>query len=382
MNERRNEEGKKYRQSKRDAMGDAAYKASESLKRKQRRGRTRVPVIAPAVAVEISVSGTDTTEPEPEVPVVALDVLESNTDTLDDIYKAKLSLAESKGHTIKRSSVETSYNRLKRIHKMMFNEPMTKFDWTKDTTKVSKFIDTSIVWKSDESKIQQFQSLASILKVIKDYDKEYKFYSKRSIKMRNKKTTIDDDNLLTEHEEKNMVPWKEIKKIQPKDVRDAALIGIYTLIPPRRLDYRLMRITDHDTGLDDDYNYVVLNKRNNPTKFIFTNYKTSSTFGKQEFPVPRALASVLKTYIEGNGFAINDYLFGKSPTEPYKSFSTQVSEVFKKYTSKSISVNMLRHSYITWFLQKKNLSLTDKKIVATAMGHSITMQDKYNRINL
>jgi integrase len=126
----------------------------------------------------------------------------------------------------------------------------------------------------------------------------------------------------------------------------------------------------------------VLNKRNNPTKLIFTNYKTSSTFGKQEFPVPRALASVLKTYIEGNGFAINDYLFGKSPSEPYKSFSTQVSEVFKKYTSKNISVNMLRHSYITWYLKNKTLSIADKKKVATAMGHSITMQAKYDRVNL
>jgi len=259
---------------------------------------------------------------------------------------------------------------------------MTKFDWTKDTTKVSKFIDTSIVWKSDESKIQQFQSLASILKVIKDYDKEYKFYSRRSIEMRTKKTTTDDDNLLTEREEENMIPWKEIKKIQPKDVRDAALIGIYTLIPPRRLDYRVLRITDHDTGLDDAYNYVVLNKRNNPTKLIFTNYKTSSTFGKQEFPVPRSLASVLKTYIEGNGFAINDYLFGKSPSEPYKSFSSQVSDVFKKYTGKQLSVNILRHSFITWYLQKKNLSITDKKGVATAMAHSINMQDKYNRVNM
>jgi len=259
---------------------------------------------------------------------------------------------------------------------------MTGFEWVKDTIDVSKFIDKSDVWKSDESKIQQFQSVASILKVIKDYDKEYKFYSRRSIEMRTKKTTTDDDNLLTEREEENMIPWKDIKKIQPKNIRDAALIGIYTLIPPRRLDYRVLRITDHDTGLDDDFNYVVLNKRNNPTKLIFTNYKTSSTFGKQEFPVPRALASVLKTYIEGNGFAINDYLFGKSPTEPYKSFSTQVSNVFKKYTSKNISVNMLRHSYITWFLQKKNLSLTDKKIVAKSMAHSINMQDKYNRVNM
>ena len=135
---RRNEEGKNYRESKRAAMGDTAYKVEEAFKRKQRRLRAAgVPVITPAVAVEI-----EEPEPEPEVPVVALDVLESNTDTLDDIYEAKLVLAKSKGHTIKRSSVETSYNRLKRIHKMMFNEPMTKFDWTKDTTKVSKFIDT------------------------------------------------------------------------------------------------------------------------------------------------------------------------------------------------------------------------------------------------
>jgi hypothetical protein len=75
-------------------MGDAAYKASEALKRKQRRARAAGLVITPVVAVEIKEP-----EPEPEVPVVA-----SGTDTsLDAIYKAKLVVAESKGHTIKRS---------------------------------------------------------------------------------------------------------------------------------------------------------------------------------------------------------------------------------------------------------------------------------------
>ena len=75
-----------------------------------------------------------------------------------------------------------------------------------------------------------------------------------------------------------------------------------------------------------------------------------------------------------------DFLFGKSKTSPYKSFSSYVTKVFKKYTGKSLSVNLLRHSFISWYL-KKTHSLAEQKVVANKMGHSVMMQLKYNRLD-
>jgi hypothetical protein len=213
--------------------------------------------------------------------------------------------------------------------------------------------------------------------------------------MRKAKDSIDDQNLLTKREKENMLPWAKIKKIKPENAHDDALIGLYTLIPPRRLEYRIMKLTTSEEGLNKNkeglnknkeglnekkFNYLLLNGRGKPIKVIFLNYKTASTFGKQEFLIPRALSGKLKAYITEAGLNDGDFLFGKSKTEAYKSFSSYVTKVFKKYTGKSLSVNLLRHSFISWYL-KKTHSLADQKKIANAMGHGVMMQLKYNRLD-
>ena len=352
MVQTRIDEGKKYRQNRREQMGEEAYKASEARKRRERRHRMAAPV----------------EQPEPD-------------STLDGIYTAKLILAESKGHSIKRSSVESAYNRLKRLHKLLHDTDMTDFKWVKDTTKVSDFIMDSDKWKTQESRIQQFQSLSSILKVVTGYETQYNFYSKKSIEMRNEKTKIDDKNEMTEKEKANMLSWPKIKQIKPTTSHDKAIVGVYVDIPPRRLDYRIMKLTTTSDDLDENFNYIVCN-RDIPKSFIFMNYKTAKTFGRQEFKIPRGLAIKLKAYISETGLTSGDYLFGKTKDAPYVSFSTYVSKIFKKYTDKNLSVNLIRHSFISSFLRKKNLSISDKKEVSAKMAHSLQMQEKYNRVNV
>ena len=354
MVQTRIEEGKKYRQNRREQMGEEAYKASEARKRKERRNRMAAPV-------------EQKQQPEPD-------------STMDGIYTAKLILAESKGHTIKRSSVEAAFNRLKRLHKLLHDTDMTDFKWVKDTTKVSDFIMDSDKWGSVESRIQQFQSLASILKVVKGYETQYDFYSKKSIAMRNDKTKIDDKNEMSEKEKANMLSWAKIRQIKPTNPHDLALVGVYVDFPPRRLDYRIMKLTTTPDDLNDNFNYLVYNRGD--LSFIFMNYKTATKFGKQEFTVPRGLATKLKAYISETGLVDGDYLFGKTKDAPYASFSSYVSKIFKKYTGKALSVNLLRHSYISWFLKKKNLSIADKKKVSAKMAHGLQMQEKYNRVNV
>jgi len=93
------------------------------------------------------------------------------------------------------------------------------------------------------------------------------------------------------------------------------------------------------------------------------------------------LAIKLKAYISETGLTSGDYLFGKTKDAPYVSFSTYVSKIFKKYTDKNLSVNLIRHSFVSSFLRKKNLSISDKKEVSAKMAHSLQMQEKYNRVD-
>jgi hypothetical protein len=366
----RSEEGKLYRARQKQALGAQVFNASEALKRKIRRHNSRPAPVAPvAIPVELK-------EPEQKQQPQAVDI------TLDAIYDAKKQFAEASGHTIKKASVATALNRIKRLHKYIFKSEMLDFEWVKKTSVVSEFISTSDKWKSSESRIQQYASLSSVLKVLVGYDKEYEFYSKKSVELRRAKDKIDDLNLLSAKEKKNILPWSEIKQIKGDNEYERALIGVYVLTPPRRAkDFGLMRLATPTEELDDDFNYVILNARSKPISFIYNAYKTSNKYGKQTFEMPKALATVLKNHIESAGLQYGDFLFGKSKTEPYSSFSSQITKVFKKHTDRNISVNILRHAYIIEFLKRKDLTLAEKKHTSAKMAHSLILQMKYNRVD-
>ncbi len=57
-------------------------------------------------------------------------------------------------------------------------------------------------------------------------------------------------------------------------------------------------------------------------------------------------------------------------------------KTFKTYTNKAVTANLIRHSFISDFLDKPKLSLRQRKEVAEAMGHSINMQLKYSRVDI
>lgn len=372
MTQTRIEEGIKYRARQRDAMGDLAYKASEARKRKERRQRAQ-----PASATPTPVAMPEIREEKKreEKKVV--------NPTLEGIFEAKKLAAEASGHTIKKASVEAAFKRIQKIHEHMTGDPMTNFRWVKDTKKLADFIMTSERWKSDESKIQQFQSLASILKVLKGFEKEYSYYSAKSVSLRKAKDSIDDENKVTDRERDNILPWPDIYKLNNKagiSSHDAALIAIYTLIPPRRAkDYGLMKLSQE--AQDPDFNYLVLSDRGKPIKLVFLNFKTASTFGRQEFKIQPPLALKLQEYITAAALATGDFLFGKTKASSFASFSPQVSKVFKTHTGKSVSVNLLRHSFVSHYLTTQH-SLAEKKEVAAQMAQSVLMQLKYDRLDI
>jgi hypothetical protein len=203
---------------------------------------------------------------------------------------------------------------------------------------------------------------------------------------------IKDENPLSvkqiknDHEEENWVEWKDLLKLAKNKLekdgitQDNILIGIYTLIPPSRLDFNNLLIVKNDFKVEDPkQNYI---KIKSPTKMVIVlqDYKTSNTYGTNDIPVPAKLAKMISAFIKPETI----YLFEKNGNHhlPFKSpetFSRYIKDVFKDLTDKNISVDLLRHFYTTYF-RKGDKSLQEKERVAKIMGHSVATQEEYRRI--
>lgn len=161
--------------------------------------------------------------------------------------------------------------------------------------------------------------------------------------------------------------------LKPSDLQHIQNFIIMSLlggvfIPPRRSkDYVDFKIKDVDKEKD---NYL------EKSKMVFNSYKTAKTYGQQTVDVPKPLVSILKKWI-----AVN-------PT-PYLIFDSNMNQLTsvklnqrlnKIFSDKKISVNALRHSFLTDKYEEH--SKIDKELAKDmkAMGSSTNMADTYIKI--
>jgi integrase len=344
---------KKFRDAKRLAMGDDEYKKQEAEARRLRRNNTK-PIIVDHEKVSL----------------------------IDTIYTDKVEYLEKLGNgkTIKKETVVQQLDKVLNLYKLINNKNNIdnfSFDYLKDTNKVIDFINNN--WNTENSRNSQIQAISSILQVNNKYKNEYEFYSKYSTNKRVAINTEASNNLLTDKEKVSIVKWNNIKSIYKKidNTRDKALVGLYTLLPPRRAQ----DISNLTLGPSDDANTnSIIIKGKKIIKIIYRKHKTSKTVGVVEVKVPAPLSKLLYNHIIENKIKDGELLFGTN-NKVIKNFSEVVSTIFKKYTDKKLTANLLRHSFITYFL-KKNPSIAKKQEIATQMGNSVSIQAFYNRIDL
>ena len=162
-------------------------------------------------------------------------------------------------------------------------------------------------------------------------------------------------------------------------IQHEAIIKFYTLQPPRRAQ-DVGNITIGPTE-DKTKNELILNERNIPDYIIYNNYKTVSAYGVQKLKIPRLLGYILQEYIKQMKLKPGMPLFPTREGKFYKNFSEPIAYVFKEQTGHKLSVDLLRHSFISDFL-KSNPSKARMKTIAGKMAHSINTQLNYNRVNL
>ena len=134
-------------------------------------------------------------------------------------------------------------------------------------------------------------------------------------------------------------------------------MSLYYLIPPRRLkDFTDFKIKAIDKKQD---NY----KQGNKLKF--NAYKTDKYYGEQTVEAPPTLNKLLNKFIKLNK---NDYLLVDSNNN--KLSSVKLNQRLNAIFNKKVSVNILRHSYLSNMYQGIP-ALTKMEETAENMGHSI-----------
>jgi hypothetical protein len=234
-----------------------------------------------------------------------------------------------------------------------------------------------------------FKSYTNILSVITSHFKElHHIYQPLT------KVGKHVNKIVQEKREENEVDERDKGKIislQPeeidknleklKSVEDRLIYALYTLFPSRRLDYKNMKLTT-ETNVDslNDINYLMLS---HPKQFIFNDYKTYNTYGKQVFKVPEDLDKVINQYIITKKLKNGDFLFSllRDKKEPIaeSNFSAKVKGVFQKVYGIPISMRFIRMSWAT-DLYSSNPTAKQIKDLTLKMGHSPVESRLYNKI--
>lgn len=208
--------------------------------------------------------------------------------------------------------------------------------------------------------------------MIKDADK----YNAEQRKQ--KKTDVQKENWISqdavmaiyrqlEKDTRHLFSKPSLSMSELQRLQDYVILSVYTLIPPRRLmDYTEFKLRNVNTETD---NYMKGNT------FVFNAYKTKNKYGKQEVKIPVRLRNILQKWQKKHE---NDYLLfsEKGTSLPQSRLTQKLNRIF----GKNISVNMLRHIFISDRVLEAAPALQKLEGIAEDMGHSISTQQLYKKL--
>jgi len=245
---------------------------------------------------------------------------------------------------ISKTSINTYNSILTSLYKKVFGPgeiDIKKFD---ETNKILDHLKTL-----EAPKRKTILSALVVITDSKDYREQMlddiKEYNKEMAKQEKNKTQeenwVNNDDLTTIYNE--LLKTANILYKKPKltnaDYQEIqnyiimSLLGGFYIPPRRSKDYVNFKIKNIDKNED---NYMDKNK------LIFNSYKTAKTYGQQNLDIPKALKSILVKWIKVNP---TEYLLFDISLKPLS--NVKLNQRLNKLFGKKVSVNQLRHTYLT-----------------------------------
>ena len=267
-------------------------------------------------------------------------------------------------------SLTTYYSLLANLHKNVYGTKSINLKNFNNTKKILEAL--------EDKQSNTRRTILSALFVITD-EPIYKDEMMQEIQELKEETDLQEQN---EKQMKNSISQDEIKHIYDNlkkkadglykldnesylmDIQDFVLLSLYVLVPPRRaLDYTEFKIRGIDKGV---HNYF------DKDKFVFNRYKTAKTYGQQIVKIPASLQKIIKRWVKINP---SEYLLRDKKGN--KLTGTTLTQRFYKIFNKNISVNALRHSYLSDKYQSSIEQDKNLKEDFTNMGSSISQKKTY-----
>ena len=283
------------------------------------------------------------------------------------MFDLKITLKELRPN-LSESSITTYDSILRNLHKKVYGKETMKLT---DFNKVKPILE-----KLKELPANRRKTILSALTVLTD-NKEYRDAMLDDIKEYNteiskqKKTASQEENWLEPEElkrklalyQKNADLLYKKKIISPQDLQDIQNFIILMLFsgkyfaPRRSKDYTDFRIDNINKDKD---NYLEKNE------MIFNSYKTAKTYGQQKITIPIKVRNTLRKWFKINP---TDYLLFDKNFEPLTAVKLN-QRLNKIFDGKKISVNQLRHTFLTEKYGDIGEDMED-------MGSSINMATTY-----
>jgi hypothetical protein len=234
--------------------------------------------------------------------------------------------------------------------------------------------------QSRKAHLSSYMTLISYLPNIKKG--AYEIIRQKFEEANNEIYGIRADNQRAKNEEMIDIFDEEdiVRRANELNMEDKIIYAYYTLQPPRRCEdvYMLTVIKSSEDNLDSDKNYIVVDDDNSPIEVIYNKYKTNKIYGRQRIKISNEiLKSIIREYIYKNDIKEGEKLYRKFSKA--NTFGDAIKRVFSKVYSKKITLNNIRHSYITWEMREIR-SVNYLSNLAMMMGHSIGEQQLYRRI--
>lgn len=245
------------------------------------------------------------------------------------------------------SSIRTYNSILRSIYKNCFDDKDGDVSKFNDDEKVLKYLDTKNfnVRKTLLSALvcvcpdnEKYKKL--MLNDIKTYNQDVDKMEANEKQKQNSVTNDEIQAVLTRLKEEATAIFKkahitvsDLQKVQ--DYIIVCLLGGQFIVPRRALDYTEMKIRNVNKEND---NYI------ENGKLVFCKYKTSRFYGKQELDMPKPLKLILSKWVKIIPESIDYLLFNTSGD---KLSAITLNQRLNKIFDGKISVNALRHSYLT-----------------------------------
>lgn len=301
----------------------------------------------------------------------------------------------------KRSVTESTANAyIRSMYILNGKKPFKTLTFLKNT----ESIDKKIAEYADNTQKAIYSSIVSVLSLVKDkpaYKKSYQHYHDMMIGKRDEmKESKPEAGTKTEREEKNWVSWEEVSALrddlkakvdefkskkaidssQYETLLKSVVLGLYSYTQPRRnQDYLDMYVVKGEPT-STEANFLVLDKKGNPTHFVFNKYKTSKKYGQQQIELTPELKDILAVFLHHHPLLKGR----KKSTEPQKMLVfadgkpmeavNSITRLLNKIFGKAVGSSMLRHIYLS-----SKYDIKEMNEDATKMGHSVEEQKQYLR---